>query len=175
MDFPAGDSPYLFASSLSHAKASPTVSINGAIAWTTANTAIFIPIYLPYRATIRRWWWVNGSNPGSNADIGLYSRGGSLIASSGSTAQSGASAQQFVTLGTPVVVDPGTYFLAFTLSATTASRMTGVSAATVAFLRARGVQTMASALPLPATATFATPAAAMSYPLCGITSTASYP
>lgn len=136
-------------------------------AWPSANRAIFIPFSLAAPFQMKKVWWANGATANANIDCGVYSAGGTLLGSIGSTAQAGTSVVQSATLS--LSLTPGAYYMALVLSATTGTilRTSGLTAA--AGLPAAGIAQQASALPLPATATFAT--AASSYvPLFGITS-----
>lgn len=139
--------------------------------WLAANKAVYIPLYLPYWYTVQRVWWWNGSSVTSvNNDLGVYAADGTRMYSTGSTAQSGASVLQYVTVSTPFRLSPGRYFLALAISSVTANRGgTGGSANTLTRLRQAGVMEEASALPLPATATFAAVTATQPTPQFGIT------
>lgn len=136
-------------------------------AWPAANQACYIPFKLPWPYVVRRLFWVNGSSVNSNADIGIYTSGGAKLYSSGSTAQSGASVPQYVTPASPLLLLPDLYFLGLSFSGTTnkAFMDTAITAILGRFL---GMYQQASALPLPATATFAS-WNSIGRPLCGIT------
>jgi hypothetical protein len=119
----------------------------------TANTAVYMPLYLPWPYNVRRMFWVNGT-AGGNSDIGIYSIGGGKLYSSGSTANTGSgSSPQYVTLATDVLLGPGAYFLAWANDGTS-SRAFG-TAPTASLGRIAGLYQQATALPLPALATFA--------------------
>lgn len=141
-----------------------------AITW-VANTAVYIPFQVPWPYPVYRVWWMNGSTiTSTNVDCGIYSPGGDLLYSTGSTAASGATSVQYVSVGTPFTLDAGRYYMAWTCSNTT-SRGYGVAPTAVqgALL---GCLSQTSALPLPASATFAT-YGAPGVSLCGITRTSS--
>ena len=94
------------------------ISLNTVSAtWPLANRAIYHPFYLPWRYPIKRLFWLNGSSASGNADVGIYSVGGTRIVSTGSTAQSGASTAQYVSAD--LVLPPGTYYLGNVFSGTT--------------------------------------------------------
>lgn len=142
-----------------------------ATTWGTANLAFFIPLQLPWPYLVRRFFWGNGS-AGGNMDVGVYTRGGKLLASTGAVAQTPLSDIQYAApSGGAILLDPGEYLLAISNNGTT-SRAWG--AANVSSIEGRmiGLYTMASAHPLPATATLAVQSAAL-YLLFGITRTAS--
>jgi hypothetical protein len=146
-----------------------TGQITGSITW-VANYAVYVPIFLPYAYPVNRVWWANGSTASSNVDVGIYDRDGTKIYSTGSTAQSGASALQYVTPGTTFVLDAGSYFIAYACNGTT-NRAWGATATwTTLQLRQCGLLGQATAFALPATATFAT-LANLLLPYCGITRT----
>lgn len=120
---------------------------------------------------MKRVFVVNGSVGAANFDFGIYTPSGTRIYSTGSTAQSGTSAPQFVTPGTPFVLAAGRYYFAYTNDGTT-NVAWGNVVATAATGAIGGLLSQATALPLPATATFATygtPGLAF----CGITRTPS--
>lgn len=145
----------------------------GSITWPVANTAFYVPIYIPFFYPVARVWWVNGSSVTStNMDFGIYSDSGERIYSTGSTAASGASAFQY-TDATDFMLAPGRYYFALSDSSTTANRGgQGTVTPTATEFRLVGVLQEASALPLPATMT---PSAVANpcFPFCGITRTAS--
>ena len=145
------------------------------LTWLVANKAIYIPLWLPFWYQVNRVWWYNGSSVTSvNNDLGIYDADGTRIYSTGSTAQSGASVLQYVTVSTPFRLPPGRYFLALAISSVTANRGgTGGATNTLTRLRQSGIMEEASALPLPAVATFAAITATQPTPHYGITRTAS--
>lgn len=88
-------------------------------AWGTANLAIYTPILLPYTYTIKNFFVYNFATVAGNVDIGIYSEDLSLIFSKGSTAMAGASTMQFFSCD--LMVPPGTYYIGFVSSSTTAT------------------------------------------------------
>jgi hypothetical protein len=142
------------------------------LTWPVANTAFYIPVWLPWPYQVERVFWVNGSSVTStNMDFGIYTADGTRIYSTGSTAAAGASAPQYVTPGTDMLLVPGRYYFALADSSITANRggagSTGVS---VAGIRMAGLLQEASALPLPAIMTPSAVANSM-LPVCGVTRT----
>lgn len=174
MDFPSGSlrhKPTL--STLSAESLGPTfLALGGATpasgAWPAANRAIFVPLTLSAPFRTAKAWWANGATATGNVDCGVYTPGGTLLGSTGSTAQAGTSVVQSATLALTLL--PGNYYLALSLSSTgTLLRTSGLSSAVGS--PAAGLAQMASAFPLPASATLA--AVSSSYvPLFGITSSA---
>lgn len=136
-----------------------------------ANQAVYMPVSIPWQYPVARVFWVNGSAASSNADFGIYTPGGLKIYSTGSTAQSGASVPQYVTPGTPFLLDAGTYIFAWACNGTTNRAFAW--APTAATGAASGCMTQASAFALPSTATFATYGSCPGVVLCGVTRTAS--
>jgi hypothetical protein len=132
----------------------------------TANRALYFPVTLAEPYVLRRFWWVNGATVNGNVDVGLYTASGLRIASCGSTAMSGASALQSVVLGSPVHLPPGSYYLAWAPSSGTAT-FPYAAAGGVAEGRIFGMAVEDSAVPLPASATFATTTTARTV-LCGM-------
>lgn len=139
---------------------------SGSGAFPSANMAIYVPFAIagPYLA--RKVWWANGLAVSGNVDVGVYSSDGTRLLSAGSTAQATIQSIQSVDT-TDVLLLPGSYYLAMSCSTTAATfyRL----AANVYSGVSWGMANQAAALPLPATATFAT-AAATTVPLFGITS-----
>jgi hypothetical protein len=138
----------------------------GNMTWPAANTAIFVPLSIPFYFPVAKVFWCNGSPANANCDVGLYTWDGARIFSLGSTAQGSASIAQFASLATPVLLAPGDYYMALACSGSSTNIFanTAVSAANG---RIAGLRQMASALPLPATATFAT-YAGTGIPLFGV-------
>ena len=104
-------------------------------------------------------------------DFGIYSSDGTQLWAAGSTAQSGASVLQYVTLGTELLLRPGEYYLALANNGTT-NRVTGTALITATLGRLLGLYQQASAFALPASATFAQWNSAV-WPVCGLTRTSS--
>ncbi len=147
-----------------------SVAASASTLWTTANSAVYIPLYLPFPYPVNRVFWQNGSAAGGNWDFGIYTIGGARLFSTGSTAGSGNSAPQFVTPGTPFILAPGRYFIALNHSATTANHSFGFTV-TTSQARLCGIYSQAvGAIALPQPATFAT-ATTTHVPVCGITRT----
>lgn len=135
----------------------------------TANRAHYLPLSLPYSYLVRRMFWVNGTTvTSSNVDVGIYSEDGTRLYSSGSTAMSGPSVPQFVTLSTPLLLPPGRYYIAYVCDGTGARGWAITLGADP--LRQMASFQQATALPLPASATFAA-ATNINLPFVGITRT----
>lgn len=118
----------------------------------TANRALFYPVFCQEPFTARFMGIANGTAVAGNVDVGIYDVLGNRLVSSGSVAQAGTSTVQTFNIA-DTDIPMGWYFLAVACSSTTAQFMR-MSAANQ-LLRAHCVMQMDTALPLPATATFA--------------------
>ena len=123
-------------------------------AWPSANRAIFIPFHLDEPTIITAIGVPNGATATGNFDVGIYDVAGTKIVSSGSTAQAGTSAIQTVDI-TDTLIGPGDFYMAIAMDGTSGT-MYSTNSPAVSHLRMAGMLQMASAFPLPATATFAT-------------------
>ena len=149
------------------------LAVNLATAWTTANTAVYLPFTLWEPVTVYKIGWVNGSTASTNVDCGIYTAAGSRQISTGSTARSGASSWQWVDVADTALA-AGNYYLAFNSDATTASNVYGWAAGTgigsVIHGKLVGAQEQAvGAVALPSSASFSAWSASRSINLCGFT------
>ena len=100
----------------------------------------------------------NGGTVSGNVDAGIYNADGTKLVSFGSTAQTPTSnAQTFAISATTLT--PGLYYAALALSNAT-GQIFAYTSITAEKCRVLGLAQMASAFPLPATATFASAASA---------------
>lgn len=122
-------------------------------AWPSANLAIFCPLTLFSETLITNFGVVNGGTVSGNIDVGIYSKDGVRLCSSGSTAQGSTFSWQVLNTA-DVQLGTGLFYIAMAVDNTTSvfSRFTMASAS---FFKVMGFAEMASAFPLPATATFA--------------------
>lgn len=127
------------------------------VVWTAANEALFVPFVLHQGVVVKRLWAANGNTVSGNIDVGIYSMDARLIRSSGSTVQATANALQFFDI-TDFYLGPGVYYIATALDNITAILFR--SSVSAVLEKAVGMAKMASAFPLPATATLATVTAA---------------
>ncbi len=134
--------------------------------WPTANLGLFIPFFLPCRFVLRRMFCLNGSAVSGNIDLGVYSMDGSKIVSAGSTAHSGTSTVQIVTV-TETVLAPGRYYMALSCSNTTSQFLRQ----SIGVLGAQngGIVQAATQVPLANLPTFASPSNTF-IPVFGISS-----
>lgn len=96
-------------------------SATASATWPSANLAIFVPFALAASYLVKSLWWANGTAVAGNVDCGIYSLGGALLVNAGSTVQAGTSAIQSVTLGTPILLTPGPYYMALACSSSSAT------------------------------------------------------
>lgn len=170
--------PPLFISSLSRYTAAGELAwLNGLAgasnlatrSWPSASLGIYIPFALPFPYPVARVFICNGATVTKNFDIGVYTFDGGRIFSTGATAQSGASAIQYVSLASQVLLTPGSYYMAVTMSGTNGTAI-ATNSGSVISMRMSGCLQQASITTLPATATFAAVANAF-WPLFGLTRT----
>lgn len=134
--------------SLAMTGASPNVSA----VWPSANLAIFIPFVI-YRPSIAYHLSLhNGAAVSGNVDMGIYDERGNRLVSKGSTAQAGTTTIQPFDI-TDTLLMPASYYVGLALDngVGTVER----SATQAVQQRVCGMQQMAAAFVLPATATFA--------------------
>lgn len=137
--------------------------------WPSASLGIYIPLTLPFPYPVARVFIANGATVTKNFDIGVFTSDGARIFSTGAQAQSGASALQYVTVSPQILLPPGSYYLAVTMSGTNGTTF-ATNSGTVIAMRMSGCLQQASITTLPASATFAAVANAF-WPLFGLTRT----
>jgi hypothetical protein len=76
-----------------------------------------VPLLVPYTLSIKRAIWYNSTIVAGNVDIAIFTEGGSLVASIGSTALSGNSSYQTAALSTSLT--RGSYIAAYVCSSAT--------------------------------------------------------
>lgn len=123
------------------------------VTWVTANMAVFVPFALEVPITAKQMFLLNGATASGNVDVGIYTADGIRLVSIGSTAQAGINDLQAFNI-TDTILGPGRYYFAVAMDGTAGTILGASASATLA--RAMGYQQMATAFPLPATATFAT-------------------
>ena len=126
---------------------------SSSLSWPLANLAIYVPIHIVEAFTIVEVAWENGTGTGGNVDLGIYDETGARLASLGSTDDGAASTLITSTTWTDyTITSPGLYYLA--MSHSTTANIFGW-APVAGLCQALGIMEQQSALPLPATATFA--------------------
>jgi hypothetical protein len=95
-------------------------------AWSSANRAVFMAMRLDYPFNLRKFFWCNGATATGNVDCGIYSRAGTKLASTGSTAQSGTSVVQSAAPSAgAMLLAPDSYYLALAASSASATFLMG--------------------------------------------------
>lgn len=134
-----------------------------------ANTACYVPFQLPMAYTVARAYLVNGGGAAGNLDIGIYNQDFSLVAHTGSFAQSGTLTVQYQALAANLTA--GNYYMAIVSDNAGATIFfTGNLSASLS--RVSGILQQASAFPLPNPMVPVSPTTAF-WPLFGITRTTS--
>lgn len=129
----------------------------GVAAWPGANRGLYIPIGLPVNQRLKSMSCYCAVTNSANFDLGLYDAAGNRLASLGSTALSvGVNTW---TPPNPTLLLAGTSYFVAMAAASTSSTFARITPNTSP-LRAGGFAQQASALALPATATFAQMASA---------------
>lgn len=134
--------------------------------WPSGNFAIYIPFIISVPTLISGGAIANGATASGNVDMGIYDDQGNRLISKGSTAQAGTSGWQLMAFGS-ITLNPGNYYMAMTCSNGVAT-VQQVNVVAAEDTRCLGVLGQASALPLPATATFAPNATMAAIPLFGL-------
>lgn len=143
-----------------------TASAPASAAYPTANLAILVPFRIGRPMTVTTMFAYNGSAVSGNIDLGIYSADGTKIVSTGSTAQSGTSVIQSISV-TSTQIGSGQFYMAVALDNTTGTLLQ-IPAKNAPANASMGLSQMASAFALPATVTFAT--CANNYvPIIGLT------
>ncbi len=124
----------------------------------TGNVAYFFPVQLSQARTYTKAWWINGATVAGNVDAGIYTISGTTatrVVASTAEAQAGVSTIQVAATFTTTTIGPGLYYLAMSMSATTATVWRCPTQ--VAYInRAGGCYQAGAAHPLPASITVVT-------------------
>lgn len=138
--------------------------------WTSANLAIYTPIFIPRATRFAAFRFFNGAAVGNNIDVGLYApdsegKPGAKIASTGAVAQSGIN--QFQIMAVTAFWAQGLCYLAASASGTSARAITlaTLSGSTKDGIIRNGIFTQATAHPLPSSATPSSSALACIVPI----------
>lgn len=143
-----------------------TAGIPVSAVYPSANLAIYIPFRIQSPINIAQLFWYNGATATGNVDMGVYSKDGQRILSSGTTAQTGTNALQLVDI-TDVRIGAGMYWIALACDSGS-STFFSTTLGAVGLHTLAGIKQQASAFVLPTTATFAD-AAQDYFPLFGFT------
>jgi len=134
--------------------------------WASASRAIFVPFRIPRSILVLNMWTYNGAAVGNNLDIGIYSKDGTRLVSSGSTAQAGINVIQTLDI-TDTLIGPGLFYMALSFDGTVSTVFRSLPG-NIVFPRILGMVSMNNAFPLPASAVFAT-LASSTIPVFGLT------
>jgi hypothetical protein len=93
-------------------------SFSGGVVWPLANLAMYVPVVLPFQATVYKMSFIVVTASG-NYDIGIYDESGHRLVSKGSTVVPAAGIAVVDTAD--VTLGMGCYFLAMCIDNTTAS------------------------------------------------------
>lgn len=145
--------------------AAAAVAAPASAAWTSSNRAYYVPFVVTEPCTVKNMFWVNGTTPAGNADVGIFTEAGTKLVSLGATAASGATRTQAGNI-TDTTLMPGRYYMGYSQSTAGDAMQITVAGLDLATL---GVYIEAAAHPLPATATFATGINLFALPLFGLT------
>jgi len=131
----------------------------------TASEAVFVPVVVLHAVTVRTLWFASNASGGGDYDIGLYRPDGTRIIARGTTAKPAANTEVLWDC-TDTPIGPGVYYLAL-VSSNGTDNFVGLTPA-APYCAALGLLTQSSALPLPATATFALSQTLSRYPVIGM-------
>lgn len=152
----------LFASIL----AGSSIISNGSSTWSTANRAFFVPFVVNRLISIINLFVYNGAAVSGNFDLGIFDKDGNRIISSGSTAQSGTSAIQAISVSA-TELRAGNYYMGLVFDNTTA-QVQRMSMSTTLDFKSMGIAEQATAFTLPSKATLATAVNFIYVPIFGI-------
>jgi hypothetical protein len=119
-----------------------------------ANTAYFVPFATAEPLTVVKLFAQNGATVSGNIDVGIYAVDGTRLVSSGSTGQTPTATVQIFDIADTLIGPGQVFYLAIAMDNTTGTLFRisiGVNTGSIL-----GMAEMASAFPLPATATLAT-------------------
>ena len=147
---------------------------NGATSAWTANLAVFVPVRLTQRHTYIKAFWVNGSAVAGNVDVGIYTLSGTTltrVVASTAEAQATINVLQVATTFTTTTIGPGVYYLALSSTSTTSQFWRGGTQSITGNAIAGAFQ-VATASPLPTTATTAAAGTQFVVPVFGFSENA---
>lgn len=133
----------------------------------TANLALYFPFAISQSCIAVDMFCYNGAAVAGNVDMGIYTAGGTLLVSTGATAQASTNVLQKIAITDTTLVGPNDFYMGISLSDATTATLFRVATAAQTQGSQGGLQE-ASAHPLPATATFAACATAYT-PFFGLT------
>lgn len=137
----------------------------GAVVWGTQYRAVYVPLRVRQRVTVRKLWVFHGSTGTGDFDVGIYDAAGTRLVSTGSTAKTAATAVKVVDV-TDTVVGPGLYYLALNADSATDTYQADSDPAPICASMGVLTETLGS-VTLPATASWAADQTLALYPGAG--------
>jgi hypothetical protein len=141
--------------------------------WYSANGAMYMPLQLSSYYNLKSMFLFIGATNTGNGDIGIYSADGTRLWSHGGAALGTANTLDIRTLGTPMLLPPGSYYIGVALSSASGTLFHRSNYGRAGMIRLAGIVSQATAYPLPATMTAAV-STQTKVPVCGIASITSY-
>jgi hypothetical protein len=141
--------------------------------WGTANQARYQGFFLSDYYTVKAGWFLTGTCAAKTAYMGIYTVDGTAIWLSGAFTTSSGTINIVTTGGLPIVLPPGSYYLALSFTTTTSTGVFRWTLGRLGMGRLNGALEQASAAPLPATMTPVTPPSSVT-PYMGIASITSF-
>lgn len=124
------------------------------VAWGSATLAMYYPFVVHNQATFAKLWWLNAATVAGNTNLGVYDIGGTLLVSTGLTANSGASLTQSASV-TSTTLRAGVYYFGLYCSDATHTYVGGNNTAVGHYSVFGNYQDSGSLSDLPSTAAFA--------------------
>ena len=112
----------------------------GSVTFAAADSVVFVPFQVTRSFAATRMAAQNGVTASGNPRLGIYDRGGVLLASTAATAMSGTNVPQVIALSTATTLSAGLYFMALSNSGTTGTYRAMETAASVARLVMLGIR-----------------------------------
>ena len=131
----------------------PYINSHASAAWPAANRAIYLAFELDVPMLVTQMYSLNGATANGTLDVGIYAADGTRLVSNGSVTQTGPNAIQAFNIA-DTYLDRGAFWMALALSSGTGTIFRLNHGVAGDWLIWGGLQ-QDTALPLPATATFA--------------------
>jgi hypothetical protein len=149
------------------------IGASASVVWGTANLARYMPFTLTDYYTVQAAWFLTGTCAAKTAYMGIYTVDGRAVWLSSAFTTASDTINIVTTGGLPILLPPGSYYLALSFTSTTTTGVFCVSGSRVGRVRLFGLLQQDTAAPLPATATFAAATSAL-IPVMGIASITSF-
>lgn len=145
----------------------PVPGFAGTNTWPVANQAMYYPLLVDHALVARTLVWISGTAVSGNYDLGLYDATGKRLASSGSIAVPATNAIIVLDMA-DLQLEQQLVYVSLALTSATCQYYGYSLPADTQEMRIAGLLQEAAAVPLPATATFATLSGTVAVPLVGI-------